>query len=217
MEAIRIVKRAPGPAIATDAENRILELNRAAMKLLGYDAERARGRNLHRLMHVRDIFGNRLTAEPFAFCEMVSRSDPVRSFDIEVSKASGDSLRVGVSVIVVVGSEPEDYGLVYQLRPVYYRREADEAIERILAFRGDPDADPLKLRGSGSRCKDLNLTGRQVEILRLMAQGASVKEIAPRLNISVHTVRTHIQRTLRKLKVKSQLEAVAVAFRERLI
>ena len=217
MDAPQIVKQAPGPAIATDAENRIIRLNRAARDLLGYNLRRVRGRNLHRLMHIRDTFGNRLSANPFAFYEMVSRSEPVRTFDVEVRKASGDSLRVAVSVIVVVGQSPTDWTLVYQLRPIYRRRKADEAIERILALRGGPDLDPLELRGNGPFNADLNLTSRQVEILRLMAQGASARDMASTLSISVNTVRTHIQRILRRLDVHSQLEAVAVAFRERLI
>jgi PAS domain S-box-containing protein len=217
MDASNIVKEAPGPAIATDAGNRILGINRAAVELLGYDSKRSLGRNLHRLMHVRDTFGNRLSGQQFAFYEMVSRSEPVRSFDIEVRKASGETLRVAVSVIVLLEPGAEDYSLVYQLRPIYRRRKADEAIERILAARGNPDEDPLKLRNHVPPPEALDLTTRQIEILKLMARGASAHEMSTTLGISVNTVRTHIQRIFRRLEVHSQLEAVAVAFRERLI
>ena len=215
--AARFLDRAPGPAIATDSTNRILGLNRAARELLGYDIRQARGRNLHRLIHARDTFGNRLHGEPFAFYEMVSRSEPVGSFDIELRKASGEALRVAVSVVVVLGSSSADYSLIYQLRPIFRRRKADEAIERILASRGKAHEDPLALRGNAVAEKALDLTARQVEVLRLMARGASAKETATTLGISVNTVRSHIQRILRRLEVHSQLEAVAVAFRERLI
>ncbi len=217
MDATGIVRQAEGPAVATDAEFRILELNREARRLLGFDAGRARGKNFHRLLQVRDSFGNLLSAEPFAFHEMVSRSEPVRSFDVEVRTASGQPLRVAVSVIVVVGSAPDEVSLVYQLRPIYRRRKADEAIERILAARGTGDEDPLNLRGSAPAQDAPDLTRRQLDVLRLMARGVSAKEISKTLGISVSTVRTHIQKILHAFGVHSQLEAVALAFQQRLI
>lgn len=217
LDATQIVRQAAGPAIATDARFRILALNRAATELLGFGLRRARGQNLHQMLQVRDASGNRLSAEPFAFHEMVSRSEPVRSFDIEVRTSSGEPLRVAISVIVVLGQATSDNQLVYQLRPIYRRRKADEAIDRILAARADPEADPLRLRGSQPTARDLGLTHRQIEVLRLMARGVSAKEMASTLGISVHTVRSHVQRILRTLDAHSQLEAAAVAFRERLI
>ena len=217
MDAPRIVSQSSGAAIATDSENRILLLNRAAKELLGFDSQRAQGKNLHRLMQARDTYGNLLSDRQFAFHEMVSRSEPVRSFDIEVLKASGESLRVAVSVIVVLESDGTDYQLVYQLRPIYRRRKADEAIERLLAQRGTPAEDPMQLRRKPTSEQAADLTTRQIEILRFMARGATAKEMASTMGISVNTVRTHIQRVLRRLGVHSQLEAVAAAFRDRLI
>ncbi|MGB6361438.1 MAG: LuxR C-terminal-related transcriptional regulator, partial [Thermoanaerobaculia bacterium] len=60
-------------------------------------------------------------------------------------------------------------------------------------------------------------THRQLEVLRLMAQGTTVGRIADSLGVSIHTVRSHIQRILEKLDAHSQAEAVARAFRERLL
>ena len=211
--ASRFVAEAPGPAIATDTENRIVGINRAAVDLLGHDAKRAIGQNLHLLTHARDTFGNRLSGQQFAFFEMVNRSEPVSGFDIEVTKASGQTQRLAV----VLGPEAEGRGLVYQLRPIYRRRKADEAIDRILALRGGPIESPLDLRNPERISAGRDLTSRQIQVLRLLARGASAQEAASTLGISVHTVRTHIQKILRQFKVHSQLEAVAAAFRERLI
>jgi two-component system nitrate/nitrite response regulator NarL len=55
------------------------------------------------------------------------------------------------------------------------------------------------------------LTGREREILMLLVQGRSTKEMARRLDLSRHTVRTHIQNILSKLGVHSRLEAAAYA------
>ncbi len=64
---------------------------------------------------------------------------------------------------------------------------------------------------------DYNLTTRECDILRLMADGLLKKEIADNLGISVHTVSTHIQRVYEKLHVNTNTGAVAKALRERLI
>jgi len=61
------------------------------------------------------------------------------------------------------------------------------------------------------------LSLRELEVLRLLADGRSNDHIADSLFISVTTVRNHIQNILRKLDVHSKLEAVALAFRSRLI
>ncbi|GIV82766.1 MAG: helix-turn-helix transcriptional regulator [Anaerolineae bacterium] len=55
------------------------------------------------------------------------------------------------------------------------------------------------------------LTPREVEVLRLVAQGLSDKEIATRLTISEHTVHRHIANILTKLDVPSRAAAVAFA------
>ncbi len=54
-------------------------------------------------------------------------------------------------------------------------------------------------------------TGREQEILRLMAEGLDTKGMAARLVVSGTTVRTHVQSVLGKLDAHSRLEAVARA------
>ena len=55
------------------------------------------------------------------------------------------------------------------------------------------------------------LTPREKEVLKEIGQGRLSKEIADRLHISVHTVNTHRQRILCKLKVGNSLEAIKYA------
>ena len=56
-----------------------------------------------------------------------------------------------------------------------------------------------------------HLTPRQAEMLCLLEQGRSTKQIAAELHLSTDTVRNHIRRLLQALGVRSRLEAVAVA------
>ncbi len=53
------------------------------------------------------------------------------------------------------------------------------------------------------------LSGREAEILTLLAQGLSNKEIAQRTNISAGTVRNHLEHIFKKLHVRCRTEAAA--------
>lgn len=61
------------------------------------------------------------------------------------------------------------------------------------------------------------LTAREIEVLRLLADGAGNKEIAARLGISDNTVKFHISSILDKLGASSRTEAVTVGIRSGLI
>ncbi|MBS1251575.1 MAG: Transcriptional regulatory protein DesR [Anaerolineales bacterium] len=56
------------------------------------------------------------------------------------------------------------------------------------------------------------LTERQIEVLELVAQGATNKEIGHALSISEHTVRKHLQNIFEKLDVSSRTEATTLAY-----
>ena len=61
------------------------------------------------------------------------------------------------------------------------------------------------------------LTAREREVLAMLVEGASSQEIARRLFVSLHTVRSHVQSVLTKLQVHSRLEAVAFAVQHEII
>lgn len=59
------------------------------------------------------------------------------------------------------------------------------------------------------------LSGREMEILALLAEGLSNKEIASRLGVSTGTIRTHVEHIFRKLHVRCRGEAAARYFQSR--
>jgi DNA-binding NarL/FixJ family response regulator len=64
---------------------------------------------------------------------------------------------------------------------------------------------------------ETNLTPREHELLKSLAEGLDYKQIADRHFISVDTVRNHIRHIYEKLHVHSKSEAVSKAFRQRLV
>jgi DNA-binding NarL/FixJ family response regulator len=114
-------------------------------------------------------------------------------------------------IVFVSGSRTESYDRVagllvgaddYIVKPY----APDELLTRVrhLVRRSQPLTPAVNSR----------LTKREREVLRLLAQGLRQEDIAGRLYISRKTVATHVANILRKLGVRSQTQAVAVAYRE---
>lgn len=63
----------------------------------------------------------------------------------------------------------------------------------------------------------VSLSPREHEMLVLITEGLTAKEMADRLGVSVHTIDTHTRTLFRKLDVRSRAAAVARAMRDRLV
>ena len=103
----------------------------------------------------------------------------------------------------------------------------NHAIEELVlavraAHRGEALISPAMLSRLLDRLGDRSrpgsdLTNRETEVLRLLAQGLSNQAIATSLDIRLATVRNHVQSVIEKLQAHSKLEAVATAHRLGLI
>ncbi len=65
-----------------------------------------------------------------------------------------------------------------------------------------------------ARIQELGLTPRELEVLQLMADGLSIKEMAERLFVSENTIKTHAARVFDKLGASRRTQAVQLAKRE---
>ncbi len=119
------------------------------------------------------------------------------------------ALRAGASGYLVKDSAPLELGLALQavargetyLSPPISRQVVDSYMQRV----GQSD-QPLMM-----------LTGRQREILQLIAEGGSTKEIARKLNLSVKTVETHRAQLMERLDIHDVAGLVRFAVRHGLI
>ena len=130
----------------------------------------------------------------------------------EVSDARSISrlLRRGVRAILSRESDPDDV-----ISAIYAAYEglvllSTPAAETLAAIYGD---QPLEVEDEFSE----EITSRETEVLRMLAEGLVNKDIAVRLGISEHTVKFHISSILDKLGASTRTEAVTLGIRRGLI
>jgi DNA-binding CsgD family transcriptional regulator len=174
------------PLFRTTRALRVVEWNRAAEKLSGIRAADAVGRSCWEVIRGRDAEGGLVCHRGCSVGRLAREGWPVRCCDLHVRMPSGIE-RLTVSTIVV--GDGDDAVVLHPMQPVPARTDAPP-----------PPA-----------CTAPALTPRQREIVELLAAGVRAKEIAARLDLSVPTVRNHINQVLRRLGATSQLEAVAKA------
>lgn len=80
-----------------------------------------------------------------------------------------------------------------------------ETRTRTRIIHGELHVEEVKIR--------TDLTDRELEVLALMAEGASNKAIAGELWLSPHTVQNHLRSIFRKLKANNRTQAALAAYR----
>jgi len=135
---------------------------------------------------------------PYVKIVMLTFSDDDRSLF--------EAIKSGARGYLLKDLEPEE--LADMLRGVF-RGEAP--ISRTTASRILREFSRQR-RSESMGAKDL--TSREVELLRLVASGASNQEIAVSLTITEHTVKNHLRNIMDKLHLKNRVQAAVFAVRE---
>ena len=95
------------------------------------------------------------------------------------------------------------------------REELLRAIREV--FQGRLYLDPAVAPLLAARMSHRSLTGRELDVLRMVARGFGNKEIAASLGIAEVTVKLHVSHVLEKLGVKDRTEAATVALQRGII
>src|SRR5256712_8381472 len=130
----------------------------------------------------------------------------------EVSDPRSNSrlLRIGVRAVLSRESDPDD--VLSALYAVYDGLVllSTATAESLAAVYGD---QPLEVEDELSE----EITSRETDVLRMLAEGLLNQDIAARLGISEHTVKFHISSILDKLGASTRTEAVTLGIRRGLI
>jgi DNA-binding CsgD family transcriptional regulator len=174
----RAVEELPAPAYFIDRRRRLRWLNLAGRELLG------------------DQIGQ-------LFCRVVAREDVSTARNQLARRILGEASKD----VFLTFIDREGQRVRAHLVSVPVTVEG-EIVGLFGLVCGVPGARHETRRQSGAGERAELLTPRQLEVLRLLAQGLETSEIAARLGVVEHTARNHMRGLFRELGVHSRLQAV---------
>lgn len=214
-ETIDLLSKAGEAAFAIDSSDRVVFWNKGCEELLEKPAREVLGKFCHDVMGGRDVHGNVYCYRncPVAHQARETDGEAVHPFLLSVRNAKGEERKVTVSVFAVSEVRAALSSVVHVIRK---DESTPSPLEKKLAEAAAASPSP-RWQMQTAPPQAVELTAREREILRCLAEGLPTPGIAKKLFISPVTVRNHIQNILQKLDVHTKLAAVVFAFRNQLI
>jgi PAS domain S-box-containing protein len=214
MESLfRVLDGAADGVYVIDEDQRIVYWNKAAEEILGYAPEEVVGRACYEILGGLDDTGRPICRHHCYVATTALTGSPVTSYDTCIRTKSGQVRWINVSILTFPASEDSNSLVVHLFRDATEKKESEQFTRQVLnAARSLRAGIPSDSQSPGMAGAVRGLTDREHEVLTLLAQGHSTRDIAEHLSISTTTARNHIQNILHKLSAHSRLEAVAYAF-----
>ncbi len=186
-------------AFVLTGDGRISQWNMAATRITGFETAEVLGRRCCQVFVGRDTKGNAFCSASCRMFSQIKHGEPVPTFDLQTTAKSGRVIWLSMSTIVLTGPGARVSYVIRTFRDVTAVREVLALVHH--RFAGTPEVDDRFGR----------LTRREVEVLRLMASGATNRGMAHRLHVSPATIRNHTHKIFEKLGVANRLAAVTCA------
>jgi PAS domain S-box-containing protein len=218
-EILRTLAASADGVYAVDKKQRVVFWSEAAEQITGLPAADVLGRPCYEVMQGKDYEENTFCRRNCPTMVAVRRGSSVPNYDLESRTRDGKSIWLNMSIIPVRRRRREGPLAVHMFRDVTARRRAERLARETLTTveRFASEGREQIIEATPSPAPSPTLTPRELEVLRLLADGVGTKEMAERLSLSIATVRNHIERILAKLGVHSRLEAVLYAAQHNLI
>jgi PAS domain S-box-containing protein len=208
-----------------DANKRILRWNKGAERILGFPENDVINRECFKVILGKSRPDKVVCGQNCKIHNSALRGTPLRNFDVLTQSSDGKYVWVNVSIISPPdGSDPF---VAHILRDITLEKTRELAVDQFLSDLGAPGAAPKESSGDKAAFRNPTAAGspfpdkaapalseREIEVLKLLAEGLSTKSLAQKLNISHFTARNHIQNILVKLDLHSKAQAVSYAFKK---
>jgi PAS domain S-box-containing protein len=186
-----------------DPDYRIVHWDSRMESLTGALAQEALGQPCYDAVMGEREDGGPFCAHGCSVMHLARAHRPVSAFEMRIRTRSGDRRWVSVSNLTVE-TEEGPY-LVHLFRDTQGTHDALEMAHGLIQLSSKKEAPAPRRRDIPA------LTPRQLEVLQLLSEGKSVKEIGKELYLSEATVRNHVRSLLQALGAHSQLEVLAKA------
>ncbi len=113
--------------------------------------------------------------------------------------------------VLLVNTEPSGTQLAMHIaHEVDFRKRIELLVQKFVRseLASTTEQSGVLTRVNQSTLRDTNLSEREIEILKMIAKGASTRSVSQDLYISPSTVNNHVQHILRKLNASNRLDAV---------
>ena len=204
-EAVKnLIEARTGDAVyVVDPDYRIVHWDSRMESLTGALAQEALGQPCYDAVMGKREDGGPFCAHGCSVMHLAQAHRPVSSFEMRIKTRSGDRRWMNVSNLTVETEEGPYLG--HLLRDFQGTHDALEMARGLIQLSSKEEAPAPKRKDIPA------LTPRQLEVLQLLSEGKSVKEIGKKLYLSEATIRNHVRSLLQTLGAHSQLEVLAKA------
>ena len=217
--------QSPEAVYVVNDGQRIVCWNAGAKKLLGYSEAEVLNQLCYQIIGGR-VCGKSWCRAGCAVQRTAKRGVLLQHIDMQARARSGDGVWLSTSVFTLERKARQF--TIHLLRDMTRDEQTREALANFL--------DTLRAYGVStgnekncvrpelpsriqppSQPSVSQLTRREIQVLELLAEGLSARDVAERLGISLFTVRRHIETILLKTGVHTQAQAVTYAYRNGLL
>jgi PAS domain S-box-containing protein len=199
-----LIEARTGDAVyVVDPDYRIVHWDSQMESLTGALSQEALGQPCYEAVMGEREDGGPFCAHGCSVMHLARAHRPVSAFEMRIRTRSGVKRWMNVSNLTVE-TEQGPY-LVHLIRDTQGTHDALEMAHGLIQLSSKKEAPAPKRKDIPA------LTPRQLEVLQLLSEGKSVKEIGKELYISEATVRNHVRSLLQALGAHSQLEVLARA------
>lgn len=203
-----LVNGTADPAYALDRDGLIVAWNAASTSFFGVSESDALGRSCSSVLKGVDECG-RECSEDCTVKKHARNCTPIRSYDVQVD-ADGSRRWCNMAILIAGGRSSRSQYTIHVVRSADIQKRFEHLIRDFVANETDLPAASIErlMQAKHSPTKLINLTTREIEVLRLIAGGDTTVRIAEKLFISPTTVNNHVAHILKKMSAKTRLEAV---------
>lgn len=207
-ELKEMVESTADAAFAVDGEGVIVAWNAPAAELFGVPENEAIGNSCGLILDGTDECGQVCSAE-CSVRNAAQSNHSVLNFDMQAQTPHGRQW-CNISVLRAKVANSTALCSIHIIRGIDVRKRMELLVRDFIVNEAKLPVENIKALVSTTRspAREVELTERELEVLRLLAKGVVTRSIAEKLNISRVTVNNHIQNILKKLNAHTRLEAV---------
>ena len=188
---------------AIDGNQTVVFWNHASEELTGISAAKAIGKHCQDILHGHEPSGRPFCKANCPLGKLAKGGPPPSIFSMRISSKEKGNIQLNVGTMLIPSPDEREWMVVHVMRRGHCKTSSGSSVHKQHPHAATEQA-------SHGLCL---LTDREREILCMMTNGMTTGAISAKLNISMTTVRNHIQRLMAKLNVHTRIEAVTCAHR----